>query len=37
MTEELHRRVRAAIKEADQPLTVWIREAIKAKLKEEGH
>lgn len=37
MADTLFKRVKAAAKDADQPLTVWMREAIKAKLKEEGH
>jgi hypothetical protein len=34
MTEELYRAVKAAAKAADQPLTVWCREAVKDKLKQ---
>ena len=33
MTPDLYAAVKAACKEADQPLTVWCREAIKAALK----
>jgi hypothetical protein len=33
MTDELFKTVKAAAKSADQPLTVWCREAIKQKLK----
>lgn len=36
MTEELYRAVKAAAKEADQPLTVWCRDAIKRRLAEEA-
>ena len=32
MTEDLFQRLKAAVKEADQPITVWVREAIKTKL-----
>ena len=32
MTEDLFQAVKAAAKAADQPLTVWCREAIKVKL-----
>ncbi len=34
MTEDLYRAVKAAAKEADQPLTVWCRDAIKTRLKQ---
>lgn len=35
MTEELYQAVKAAAKAADQPLTVWCREAVKARLKQQ--
>lgn len=34
MTDELFHAVKAAAKAADQPLTVWCREAIKIKLNQ---
>jgi len=34
MTDELFHAVKAAAKAADQPLTVWCREAIKNKLNQ---
>jgi hypothetical protein len=34
MTSELFKAVKAAAKSADQPLTVWCREAIKNKLNQ---
>lgn len=34
MTEDLFQAVKAAAKAADQPLTVWCREAIKIKLNQ---
>lgn len=33
MTEELFRAVKRAAREADEPLTVWCREAIKRRLE----
>jgi hypothetical protein len=36
MTPELFRAVKAAAKAADQPLTVWCREAIKRELKQQN-
>ena len=37
MTDDLFHLVKAAAKAADQPLTVWCREAIKVKLKQATH
>ena len=34
MTDDLFKAVKAAAKAADQPLTVWCREAIKIKLNQ---
>jgi len=36
MTPELFRAVKAAAKAADQPLTVWCREAIKRELQRQN-
>jgi len=36
MTPDLFRAVKAAAKAADQPLTVWCREAIKRELKQQS-
>lgn len=33
MTPDLYQAVKAAAKAADQPLTVWCREALKQRLK----